>query len=170
MTIDRAIAPRHESPPGPRAGRRSRGFTYIGVLVMVAVMGMTLAAAGQVWHTAQQREKEQELLFVGDQFRRAIDQYYRNTPTKGRRYPARLEELLEDPRQPSVKRYLRKIYMDPMTRNTEWGLITGPNGEIYGVHSLSEAEPLKKSRFRLVDKDFEGKTKYSEWLFLHREQ
>jgi len=32
-------------------------------------MGVALAALGTMWHTASQREKERDLLFVGDQYR-----------------------------------------------------------------------------------------------------
>jgi hypothetical protein len=53
-----------------------------------------------------------------------------------------------------------------MTRSADWGLVTGPQGQIYGVHSRSAAVPLKKGQFRGADKAFEGKTKYSEWLFM----
>jgi type II secretory pathway pseudopilin PulG len=164
---------RHEMQAGApvRAGRqpefhRARGFTYFGLLVLVAIMGIVLAAAGEIWHTAQKQEKERELLFVGNQFRLALNQFYRHTPGQASRYPLRLEELLADPRYPGIQRYLRKIYVDPMTGRTEWGLLTGPSGEILAVHSLSEDAPLKKGNFRPEDKNFEGKTKYSEWVFL----
>lgn len=165
------MAIRHVIPTGlrVRTGRRpasGRGFSYIGVLIAVAVMSVGLAAAGEIWYTAQKREKEQELLFVGAQFRRALEQFYANTPGQGRRYPLSLEELLRDPRHPGIRRYLRKIYLDPMTGRAEWGLVTGPNGEIFGVYSRSEAEPLKKGSFRFLDRGFEGKTKYSDWVFM----
>ena len=45
------------------------------LLAVVAIMGFVLATAGEVWHMALKREKEQELLFVGDQFRRAFTLY-----------------------------------------------------------------------------------------------
>lgn len=151
-----------------RAGRSGQGgFTYLGVLALVAAMSMTLATAGEVWHLSQQREKEQELLFVGHQFRHAIALYYEHATDPGRRYPMSLEELLRDPRYPSTQRYLRRIYADPVGGGTEWGLVKGPGGEIYGVHSLSEGEPVKKGNFSIADKDFEGKTKYAEWVFVH---
>lgn len=146
--------------------RRESGFTYIVLLAIVAAMGFALATAGEVWHMALKREKEQELLFIGNQFRRAFNLYNLHTPGNAKRYPLSLEELLKDPRYPGVQRYLRKIYTDPITGSTQWGLIKGPSGEIFGVHSLSEDEPVKKSGFSLVDARFEGRTKYSDWVFM----
>jgi type II secretory pathway pseudopilin PulG len=150
-----------------RRQSREGGFTYLGLLAVIAIMGVALLATGEVWHTAQKREKERELLFVGNQFRQAIDGYYEHTPDREPRYPVRLEDLLKDPRFPSTQRYLRKIYLDPISGSEQWGLIKGPDGEIYGVHSLSEAEPVKKGNFSLADKNFEGKTKYADWVFMH---
>lgn len=137
------------------------GFTYIGVLVLVAMMGMGLALTGELWHTAQKREKEQELLFIGNQFRRAIAMYSAN----GGGNLQRLEDLLRDPRLPGVRRYLRRIYRDPMTGGTEWGLIKSGGNVITGVYSLSDDEPLKQAGFGPGESDFEGKKKYSEWVF-----
>ena len=150
-----------------RAFHGARGFTYLGVMLLVTLMGIALAATGQVWHTLQQREREQELLFVGHQFRLALKRYADHTPAKSRRSPLRLEELLLDPRHPGIRRHLRTIYADPVTGKAEWGLITGPGGEIYGVHSLSDGEPLKKHRFELADDNFEDSMKYSDWVFMH---
>ncbi|MDH4284619.1 MAG: type II secretion system GspH family protein [Gallionellaceae bacterium] len=146
--------------------RHENGFTYLVLMALVAGMGIALAAAGEVWHMTLKREKEQELLFVGDQFRRALNLYRQHTPGNSRRYPMSLEELLKDNRSPGIVRYLRKIYPDPITGNMQWGLVKGPSGEIYGVHSLSEEEPLRKSAFSLADLKFEGRTKYSEWVFM----
>ena len=148
------------------ASRSAGGFTYVGVLVLVALVGLVLAAMGQVWHTLQQREKEQELLFIGNEFRVALTHYAQGASGQAGRAPMHLEDLLQDPRSPGIRRYLRKIYPDPMTGSAEWGLINGPNGEIYGVHSLSEQEPLKKGNFGVADRQFEGMKKYSEWVFM----
>ena len=154
----------------PSVGARSgcAGFGYVGLLIVVAIMTVALGAAGEVWRTAQKREKEQELLFVGHQFRRALEQFHAHTPGKVRRFPTRLDELLLDPRHPGVRRYLRQVYRDPMTGRDEWGLIQGPNGEILGVYSLSDERPLKQANFRVADRNFEGKTKYSQWVFMAR--
>ena len=146
----------------------SGGFTYLGVLFLIAASGIALVATSQVWYTAQKRDKEEELLFVGDQLRRAIGAYYGGTSSGPKRYPANLEDLLRDPRSPGVRRYLRQMYRDPMTGGIAWGLMKAADGTIFGVYSLSEQEPLKKGGFTREDQAFEGKAKYSEWLFVHR--
>lgn len=150
----------------PRSRGDEQGFTFVALLIFIAIMGVGLAATSEVWHTAAKRDREKELLFVGNQFRNAIMMYYNNGLGRGGRYPMSLDDLLKDPRYPATKRYLRKIYLDPETNSAKWEFIKGPNGEILGVHSTSEDEPIKKSNFNLADQDFEGKTKYSEWVFM----
>jgi type II secretory pathway pseudopilin PulG len=153
--------------------RRERGFTYLGILFAVAVLGVAVAATGQLWHFAQQRETERELLFIGQQFRQAIGQYYSHTPEYSqapgpvKRYPVTLEALLRDPRFPNMVRHLRKLYVDPMTGRAEWGTVMAPDGGIMGVYSLSEDAPIKVANFRDADRQLEGKTKYSEWKFVY---
>jgi type II secretory pathway pseudopilin PulG len=144
-----------------------RGFTYIGLMIFVALIGIGLAFAGQVWHTAAQREKEKELLFVGDQFRTAIAKYYEWSPGGGKKFPRSLEDLLEDRRYPTTKRHLRRIYSDPMTGRADWELVTAPDGSIMGVHSQSEQEPRKTSGFRAEDEQFAAAKKYSDWNFTY---
>ncbi len=53
-----------------------RGFTYLVVLFAVALIGLALAGTATVWTTAAKRMREQELLWVGGQFRLAIQRYY----------------------------------------------------------------------------------------------
>jgi type II secretory pathway pseudopilin PulG len=141
----------------------SRGFTYLGVLFLAAIMAGGLALTGEVWHTSTMREKEAELLFVGNQYRKAIQRYYLTGPQ--RQYPRSLEDLLKDPRQPATVRYLRKLYPDPITGN-EWVLIKAPDGGILGVHSASDQKPFKTANFKLRDRSFDGVEKYSDWKFI----
>lgn len=145
---------------------RQGGFTYLTVLFVVAVLLGGLALVGETWETSARREKEAELLFIGDQYRRAITLYYERTPGNPKRYPRELEDLVKDPRQPATQRYLRKLYPDPLT-GKEWGLVKAPDGGIQGVHSLSELAPLKVAGFRVRDAAFEGGQKYADWKFIH---
>src|SRR5437763_13953530 len=97
---------------GERARRSAGGFTYVGLLALVALIGLMLATAGEVASTAAQRERETQLLWVGHEYRAAIGRYWRNK----RAYPQTLEELLgAAPDAPLPVRYLRRLYLDPMT-------------------------------------------------------
>jgi type II secretory pathway pseudopilin PulG len=144
--------------------RRAQGFTYLTVLFMVAIMAGGLALVGEVWSTSNAREREVELLHVGNEYRKAIERYYLLGPQ--RQYPKSLADLLKDPRQPGTVRYLRKLYPDPITGKEEWGLVKSADGGFAGVYSLSEASPLKSAGFALRDAAFEGKSKYSDWQFV----
>jgi type II secretory pathway pseudopilin PulG len=147
-------------------GSAERGFTYLAMLLAVAVVGIGLAAAGTRWTTAAQREREAELLFIGGEFRRAIRSYVLASPGV-QRYPRRLQDLLADERFPSTRRHLRRIYRDPLTGTREWGLVQAPGGAIMGVYSLSEATPFKTSGFRDENRTFEGARQLSGWKFVH---
>jgi len=145
---------------------RQRAFTYLGVLILVAILGSLLAVAGRAWRTQVMRERETELLFVGDQYRQAIRRYADNTPAGAPRYPGELKDLLKDPRRPVIARYLRKLYRDPITGSRDWGIVKAPDGGIAGVYSRSEDKPFKQSNFSAKDASFEAKEKYSEWWFV----
>jgi type II secretory pathway pseudopilin PulG len=149
--------------------RAQRGFTYVGLLLAVALAGVALAAAGMLWSTTAKRDKEAELLFVGDQFRRAIGSYYEGTPG-AKRYPQRLADLLEDKRLAVTRRHLRQIYADPMTGQPDWDLVRLPDGAIGGVHSRSEATPLKVANFAPSDESFANAASYRDWVFAYAPQ
>ena len=142
---------------------RVRGFTYLSVLFVIAMMGGGLALVGELWHSAATRDREAELLFVGNQYRKAIERYYLGGP---RQYPRALEQLLKDARKPATERYLRRLYPDPVTGSGEWGLVKAPDGGIMGVHSLSEAAPVKSANFLARDKEFAGAAAYTDWKFV----
>lgn len=148
--------------------RSSAGFTYIGLLILVATMGVTLAGIGTVWRTTQQRVKEQQLLFIGNQFSMAITAYYLNSPGGATQFPKKLEDMLLDKRYPNTTRYLRKIFADPVTGNAQWGLIKGADGGIVGVHSLSEIAPIKMDNFGKGNETLANKKHYYEWQFTYR--
>lgn len=150
--------PTNRSMPG------QTGFTLLAVLFMVAALGVGMAAAGTLWETAARRDKEAQLLFVGDQYRRAIESYYQATPGTLKRYPPTLADLLEDRRFPNVVRHLRKLYPDPITGTQEWGLVRREGG-IAGVFSLSQREPCKKANFSKYDVNFENAAHYVDWIF-----
>ena len=142
---------------------RQSGFTYLTALFVVAFMGVGMAYVGEAWHTIAVREREVELLHVGNQYRKAIERYYKGGPAQ---YPRSLADLTMDPRKPGIERYLRRVYPDPVTGSNEWGIVKAPDGGVMGVYSLSEAKPWKRTNFRVVDRDFEKAEKYADWKFV----
>lgn len=147
--------------------RSETGLTYLGVIIVASMLSTSLAAAGIVWHAEQQRLREAELLFIGGQFRTAIGRYYLNQAGPQKEYPKRLEDLLRDPRHPGNVRYLRKLYTDPITGSTDWGVLKTPDGSILGVYSKSGKMPIKRKRFSPADRHLADKSKYSEWKFVY---
>lgn len=146
--------------------RDARGFIYLALLLVVATLGAGLAAAATVWQQASQRQKEAELLFIGQQYRQAIRSYY-ETPAGGFQYPPSLEALLQDPRTPAVRRHLRRPYRDPLTGGTEWGLVMAPQGGIMGIYSLSSDKPIKRANFPEALGWSEGMESYADWKFFY---
>jgi type II secretory pathway pseudopilin PulG len=148
-------------PTGKRL--RQRGFGYLLALFAIAALGLMAAGAGRVWHTTAQREREAELLFVGQQYRQALDSYYAIKVGSADQYPRRLEDLLDDRRSQVTLRHLRRIYVDPMTGRADWVLETA--GErIVGVHSRSEMSSIKR-HFEDADAGFNGTERYAQWVF-----
>lgn len=152
---------------GDRRGglRKQRGIAYLGVLMLVAALGLGMTQAARIWTTVQQREREAQLLFVGDQFRSAIASYY--NAAGGGRYPASLDALLEDRRALPTVRHLRRLYADPLTGSTQWGFVKAPDGGIMGVFSEAPGRPLKRQGFPARYDALGDSDAYSEWAFVY---
>jgi len=145
--------------------RGARGYTYIGLLILIAIIAVAATATIQLGSIVQRRDAELQLLYVGNQFQIALKSYRDGSPTGTPPFPKELTQLLKDPRYPTVRRHLRNVPVDPLTGNNKWGLIRSPEGWIIGVHSLSEARPIKIGNFDPEFASFEGKTKVNEWIF-----
>ncbi len=142
------------------------GFTYLGVIFLVFILSIASLAATLVWSIEIRRANEEELLFIGNQFREAIEQYRKQSGTIPQPYPTSLEQLVLDKRFPKPKRYLRKIYIDPLTGKSQWGLVRTKGQGIVGIYSLSMHRPIRIANFiygAVLDKD--AKT-YRDWRFL----
>jgi type II secretory pathway pseudopilin PulG len=142
---------------------RQAGFTYIGLLFAIAILGITLATIGVVWSTQIRRDKEAELLWIGNQYRAAIGQYY----ATGGQYPAQLADLLEDKRFPQTRRYLRRLFPDPMTGQVDWQLIEATGTGIMGIASSSQGKPIKVAGFAMREASFQDSQCYCDWKFVY---
>lgn len=149
-----------------------RGVTYLLLMASLVVIGITAMAVGQQWRMIAKRDREAELLFRGDQIKRAIESYYRfgqfgRSGSPGlHAYPSSLQDLLlvRDAQTGRERRFLRRPYHDPMNTG-EWVLVYDLTGGIRGVHSPSDAVPLKQANFPPGYSGFEGKRSYRDWVF-----
>ena len=94
-------------PFGRAHGRSNRGYAMAALLVGMSVMAVLMSALLPVWTHMATREKEEELIFRGKQYARAIGLFqrkYANTP------PPTVDVLVE-------QRFLRKKYKDPITND-----------------------------------------------------
>jgi len=144
-----------------------KGFTYIFALMLILITSASLMVAHKQWRTIMQREHEIEMLYRGEQILTAIESFYLNSPDGSKIYPQSFKVLLKDNRFPNLKRHLRKLYKDPMTREGHWGIIYDGKGRIKGVFSTSSETPLKQSGFPKRFKAFEKKKKYKQWKFVY---
>ncbi|MBS0437234.1 MAG: type II secretion system protein [Proteobacteria bacterium] len=143
---------------------KQRGMVLLGVLVLLAVLAALGAQIGMRWADERARDDEEELLFVGEQYRAAIESYWRSSPGGVRQFPAQLDDLLADKRFPTPRRHLRKLYRDPVAPERPWAEIRLGNG-IVGVHSQSEAEPFRRSGFTLRQARFAEAQRHADWAF-----
>ena len=143
--------------------QRQHGSVFMGMLVTVAVVAVMLMETGTLWSSVLQRERELELLARGNEIRRGIGLYYK----AGNAFPKSLEDLVLDRRQPTVKRYLRRVYADPLTGTTEWGVVPGPGDTIMGVFSQAKGTPFKQGNFAVINQSFTGQGSYQGWVFLY---
>jgi type II secretory pathway pseudopilin PulG len=156
------------------SGRRQAGFTYVGLIVLVAIIGLVGAATLKVDALLRRAAAEEELLEIGAAFSAALTSYAEATPRGQPQQPPSLEELLKDPRVPGLRRHLRKIFVDPITGKAEWGIVwlnkgTGVNGSggsgVVAVYSLSQAKPLKVANFDARFQNFENREHIADWKF-----
>jgi len=136
-----------------------RGIVYPMLLGAILIIGVATAGVAELWTTQIKREKEQELLFRLGEIRRAIVRYRADH----NKLPKELKDLLDDRTQLQTRRYLRRLYTDPMTGKADWSLklVVDRAGVVSGiedVHSTSAAKPLKS----LPGKNAEGST-YKDW-------
>jgi type II secretory pathway pseudopilin PulG len=148
------------------SSRHQGGFTYLGLIVLVAVIGLVGAATLKIDSLMRRAAAEEELLDIGAAFSAALESYAAATPQGQPLQPPSLRELLKDPRTPAVRRHLRKIFVDPVTGSADWGIVyqAGQVG-VVAVYSLSQAQPLKIGNFAARFVGFENKQHLSEWKF-----
>jgi type II secretory pathway pseudopilin PulG len=160
--------------------RGEQGYAMAMLLVALGVMATLMSAAMPVWKQIAQREKEEELIFRGSQYARAIGLYQKKFAAAN---PPSLDVLLQ-------QKFLRRKFRDPMVPDGEFQLLYQANqapgqqgqqgqqgrggagqisvpttaatgGGIIGVMSKSTAQSIRM---------YNGRTHYNEWQFVPVQQ
>lgn len=114
------------------AAREDRGYALLIIMMVATILLISLTAALPSVYRAGQREREEELIFRGNEYARAIMLFQRQF----RRYPASVKELL----QTNGIRFLRREYRDPMSRKGKWRFIHA-NASGVAIDSKTIAPP-----------------------------
>lgn len=143
------------------------GLTLIELIIVVAIVSILATAAIPIARFQVRREKERELRRDLWEMRAAIDRY-KDAADKGAfqvkadslGYPPDLQTLVDGVDvQGKTVRFLRKIPVDPMTGNTDWGLRSNqddPDSDSFGGQNVFDV--YSKSTGTALDG-----TKYSTW-------
>ena len=184
ILIPMYLAGQGETARGARGRRPDEGYAMAALIVGIAVMAVLMTAAMPVWRQLAQREKEEELVFRGEQYAHAIGMFQRRTANA---FPPNLDVLVQ-------QKFLRKKYKDPITDDdfvplgnsqaagrggqqqpgqggaAQAGRGTAQPGAatqapaiggIIGVTSKSNAQSIRL---------YKGRSHYNEWAFVYIQQ
>lgn len=140
------------APHRPGRQHPQAGFTYLGVLFALALIGIGLAAISEVWTTNADRQKVAQVNWIGQQYVNAIGSYYYANTGSVHFYPTSVNDLLEDKRYLGVKRHLRSRYEQPIGAVTpSVSIIFGKADGVNGVEiSVKLSDKVATQKFMFV--------------------
>jgi general secretion pathway protein G len=140
------------------------GVTLIELIIVVTMLGILATAAIPIATFQVKRAKERELRRDLWMMRDAIDKY-KDVADKGliqtkadsNNYPPDLKTLVDGVEiQTKKMRFLREIPIDPMTKNTDWGLRSNQDEpdstsfggqDVFDVYSKSDGTSLDGTKY-----------------------
>jgi len=143
----------------------ARGLTLVELIIALTLLAILVGAAVPVVRIRVQRERERELRRDLWEMRDAID-HYKDAADRGafqiklgsEGYPPDLDTLVKGVDVQGKKlRFLRRVPVDPMTGNTDWGLrsmqddpdSTAWGGQnVFDVYTKSEGTALDGTKYQ----------------------
>ncbi|MET0383531.1 MAG: type II secretion system protein [Burkholderiaceae bacterium] len=144
---------------------KARGFTFVALLAAVAVITLGLSVTAPTWADKARRERERELMRIGELYAHALADYREGSPGGLKTWPRSLDELALDKRFFGVRRHLRRLYPDPLDPARPWGLVRDLDGGIVGVYSQSTDRPAADGPVVLGDLVLAPARRYCDWKF-----
>jgi type II secretory pathway pseudopilin PulG len=121
---------------GLRGQNAERGYAMAALLIALAIMAILLTVAMPVWRHEARREREAELVFRGEQYARAVALFRFKNANIPNAFPPSIDALVQG-------RFLRKKYLDPMTKDGEFELI-GVGSQQPGINPSNPAPPTAR--------------------------
>jgi general secretion pathway protein G len=155
-----------------RRVRREDGYTFVELIVVTAILLILASAVMPLAQVTAQRQREAELRRTLREMRVAIDRFKDavdsgQIPTTevepgSEGYPPTLQTLVDGVTAAGDAsgrrlRYLRRIPIDPMTNDMEWGLrayqdkpdsTSWAGGNVFDVYTKSEGTALDGTKYR----------------------
>jgi len=104
--------------------RSDAGFSLSALIFFLAAASIFIAAAVPAYQMQAKREMEEELIFRGEEYTRAIQKYQRKFGV----YPTSIDQLVST----NGLRFLRRAYKDPMTEKDFRFILVNPDGSLTG--------------------------------------
>ena len=130
-------SPSHHERCGDADRRKfaDRGYAFLILMMALTILLISLTTALPDIYTANQREREEELIFRGNEYARAIMLYRRQF----NRFPSTVDDLVK---KTNGYRFLRHAYKDPMTKSGKWRFIhASAGGAVLDSKTLPSAQP-----------------------------
>src|SRR5215472_12376497 len=159
----------------PTVSIRQNGFTILELIIVIMILSILTTAAVPMVRNTVKRQRESELRLALRTLRKAVDDYKRFNDMSGGAaipielrtpsgYPKELKTLVEGFIPANVVgtsqnkiRFLRKIPVDPMTGDSEWGMRSYKDkpdstewggDDIYDVYSKSNDKALNGTLYK----------------------
>jgi type II secretory pathway pseudopilin PulG len=104
--------------------RKDAGFSLAALIFIATAVSILLSAAYPAYQLQAKREREEELIFRGEEYARAVQKFQRKFGV----YPPSIDALI----QTNGLRFLRRAYKDPITGEDFRVIQIGPDGTLIG--------------------------------------
>ncbi|HET7841356.1 MAG TPA: hypothetical protein VFM21_07115 [Terriglobia bacterium] len=130
-------SPNKELGAGHQRARGERGIAFLILMMVLTMMLIALTVSLPDIYTQGQRDREEELLFRGNQYARAILLYHQQF----NKFPQTVDDLVK---KTNGYRFLRHPFRDPMTLSGKWRLIhANAAGVVIDSKTLTPPKPKK---------------------------
>lgn len=145
----------------------NNGYTLIAAIIAINIFAIFSLMAASMWQRVLDRDLEEELMFRGEQYVIAIENFRKKNANL---YPKNLDVLSE-------KKFLRRLYEDPVSDSGEWNLVM--KNKNARIKSLMIVPPYLLAKYtksaNLIGvcsssinesyRIYRGKNRYDEWAF-----